>query len=120
MPMEDVIFFAQLKTCLIDNKSIGWEHPFDHFHIGEIKIKDPKLEDSIEKENVNYEFIEGHIHATLLGAKFDLYSDTKLINMVINNIVWDNDNKNSGEVYVSDPIGSKWRLYRKYMTTRAS
>ena len=26
----------------------------------------------------------------------------------------------SGEVYVSDPIGSKWRLYRKYMTTRAS
>lgn len=55
MPMEDVIFFAQLKTCLIDNKSIGWEHPFDHFHIGEIKIKDPKLEDSIEKENVNYD-----------------------------------------------------------------
>ena len=49
-----------------------------------------------------------------------LYSDTKLINMVITNIVWDNDNKNSGEVYVSDPIGSKWRLYRKYMTTRAS
>ena len=120
MPMEDVIFFAQLKTCLIANKSIGWEHPFDHFHIGEIKIKDPKLEDSIEKENVNYEFIEGPIHATLLGAKFDLYSDTKLINMVITNIVWDNDNKNSGEVYVSDPIGSKWRLYRKYMTTRAS
>ena len=55
-----------------------------------------------------------------LAQKFDLYSDTKLINMVITNIVWDNDNKNSGEVYVSDPIGSKWRLYRKYMTTRAS
>lgn len=42
-----------------------------------------------------------------LAAKFDLYSDTKLINMVITNIVRDNDNKNSGEVYVSDPIGSK-------------
>lgn len=50
MPMEDVIFFAQLKTCLIDNKSIGWEHPFDHFHIGEIKIKDPKLEDPLKKK----------------------------------------------------------------------
>ena len=36
--------------------------------------------------------------------------------MVITNIIWDDNEKISGEIYVSDPIESKWKLYRKYMS----
>ena len=56
------------------------------------------------------------MHATLLGAEFYLYSQTQMTNMIMTNIVWDDDEKKSGEIYVSDPLGSKWKLSRKYMT----
>ena len=79
-------------------------------------IKTENFEDILGKESVECVFLEGPIQATLLGAKFELYSQTKLSNMVITNIVWDNDDKTSGELYVSDSIGDKWKLYRKYIT----
>ena len=115
-PMEDLEFFAQLDNCLNNNNPVMWEHPFDHFHVRGFVIKDEKLKDILGKEGVEFTFIEGPIHATLLGAEFELYSETKLTNMVMTNIVWDSDEKDSGEIYVSDPIGSKWKLYRRYMT----
>lgn len=115
-PMEDVEFFAQLETCILNNKSIVWSHPFDHFHMNSIDVSEGKFEDFFGKEGVACEFLEGPIHATLLGAEFELYSYTKMSNMVITNIVWDNDEKKSGEVYIADPIGDKWKLYRKYIT----
>lgn len=115
-PSEDVKFFAQLEQCILEDKTIGWEHPFEHFHISKIDIKDGKIEDILEKEGVELVFLEGPIHATLLGAKFELYSQTKLSNMIITNVIWDNNEKNSGEFYVSDPVGGKWKLYRKFIT----
>lgn len=115
-PMEDVEFFEQLNNCLLNNKSVVWEHPFDHFHVKGIAIENGKFEDFLEKESVEYAFLEGPIHATLLGAEFELYSQTRLSNMVITNIIWDDNEKISGEIYVSDPIESKWKLYRKYMS----
>lgn len=30
------------------------------------------------------------------------------------NVVWDDEENTSGEIYVSDPVGGKWKLYRKY------
>ena len=105
-----------MEQCILEDKTIGWEHPFEHFHISKIDIKDGKIEDILEKEGVELVFLEGPIHATLLGAKFELYSQTKLSNMIITNVIWDNNEKNSGEFYVSDPVGGKWKLYRKFIT----
>ena len=115
-PAEDVEFFAHLNYCLLEDKEIAWEHPFDHFHMKGIAVENGKFEDLFGKEGIEYKFLEGPIQATLLGAEFELYSETRLSNMVMTNIVWDDDKKTSGEVYVSDPIGSKWKLYRKYRT----
>ena len=30
------------------------------------------------------------------------------------NVVWDDEENTSWEIYVSDPVGGKWKLYRKY------
>lgn len=115
-PKEDIEFFAQLDNCILRDKPVVWNHPFDHFHVTGMDIKTENFEDILGKESVECVFLEGPIQATLLGAKFELYSQTKLSNMVITNIVWDNDDKTSGELYVSDSIGDKWKLYRKYIT----
>ena len=106
-PTEDLEFFAQLDNCLLNNNPVMWEHPFDHFHVRGFVIKDERLKEILGKEGVEFTFIEGPIHAILLDAEFELYSETKLTNMVMTNIVWDSDEKDSGEIYVSDPIGSK-------------
>ncbi len=115
-PIEDVELFSQLNYCILNNKRITWEHPFDHFHVSDINMKTGQVEDLLGKEGVECVFIEGPIHASLLGAEFELYSETKLSNMVITSVEWDDEKKKSGEIYVADPIGNKWKLYRKYMT----
>lgn len=115
-PIEDVEFFSHLSTCLLNNKSIVWEHPCDHFHVNWIKDEYEKREDLLGKESLEYNFLEGPISATLLGTKFDVYSYTTLSNIVITNIIWDDAEKKSGEIYISDPIGTKWKLYRKFLT----
>lgn len=114
--MEDAELFFNLDCCLLKDKEVVWEHPFDHFHVSGIDVKKGKFYDYLGKEGVEFVFREGPIHGTLLGAELDLYSRTKMSNIVMTNIVWDNDEKNAGEIYVSDPVGSKWKLFRKYMT----
>ena len=115
-PAEDVVFFSELERCLLEDKSVEWEHPFDHFHVSGMVIKEGKIEDLFGEHVIDYVFQEGPMHATLLGAEFCLYSQTQMTNMIMTNIVWDDDEKKSGEIYVSDPLGSKWKLSRKYMT----
>lgn len=115
-PTEDVVFFSELERCLLEDKSVEWEHPFDHFHVSGMVIKEGKIEDLFGEHVIDYVFQEGPMHATLLGAEFYLYSQTQMTNMIMTNIVWDDDEKKSGEIYVSDPLGSKWKLSRKYMT----
>lgn len=117
--MEDAELFFNLECCLLKDKEVVWEHPFDHFHASGIDLKKGKFNDYIEREGIEFLFREGPIHVTLLGSELDLYSRTKLSNVVMTNIVWDNDEKNAGEIYVSDPVGSKWKLFRKYMTAES-
>lgn len=114
-PMEDIVFFSQLNDCLLEEKEVEWEHPFDHFHVSGMTMKIGQYKDILGKEGGECVFQEGPIHATLLGAEFELYSHTRLSNIVITNIVWDDEKNTSGEIYVSDPVGGKWKLYRKYM-----
>lgn len=114
-PMEDAEFFSHLECCILNDREIVWEHPFDHFHMGGISSED-KFNELLGKEGVEFVFTEGPIHATLLGAEFDIYSQTKLSNIVMTSIDWDDEKKCSGEIYVADPIGGKWKLCRKYMT----
>lgn len=115
--MEDAEIFSQLAKSILHGNKIIWRHPFDHFHTEGNSINDGNFDDFIGKENVEYSFVEGPIQFTLLGAKFNLYSKTKLFNMVITNVEWD-DNKTSGDVYISDSVDGQWKLSRRYMTKK--
>lgn len=68
------------------------------------------------KKVIDASFIEESIHATLLGAEFDVYSESRMSDFVITNIEWDEEKRTSGEVYISDSIDGIWKLSRKYMT----
>ena len=117
-PEEDIRFFTELKTCLVDEKAIVWRHPFDHFHVGGFHIvqEGVTFEDVIGQESLRYEFLEGPIPATLLGAEFNLYSRTEMNDFFVTNIEWDNEEKDSAEIYISDVPDKQWALTRLYMT----
>lgn len=115
-PMEDAEFFSQLDLCLLRNRAIGWEHPFDHFHMNGIQVESEKIEELFGKESLRFSFVEGPIPATLLGAEFEIFSQTEMKDIVMTNVVWDDEAKKSGEIYISDPVDGTWKLYRKYMT----
>lgn len=117
-PMDDVKFFSELDVCLNQKKQIVWKHPFDHFHLSEYKAKtDEDVEEKLlGTEGLMFKFIEGPINATLLGAEFDIYSFTEISDFVITNIEWDDEEKNSGEVYIMDSPKTTFTLKRLYMT----
>ena len=117
-PMDDSRFFAELDTCLIQNKQIVWKHPFDSFRVNSFKIADDRISENriIGSDNLCVQFIEGPILATLLGAEFEIYSQTTMSDMVVTNIQWDNETRQCGEVYISDAPGKTWTLKRLYIT----
>lgn len=117
-PEEDIRFFTELQTCLLDGKVIVWQHPFDHFHVAGFHPaqKGGSFEDFIGRDAIRFEFLEGPIPATLLGVEFELYSKTVMQDFVITNIEWDDDKKEAAEVYISDVPDKQWRLTRLYMT----
>lgn len=117
-PVEDVRFFAELTTCFIDKKAIVWRHPFDHFHVaGFHPVKnDLPFKDFTGSNSVRYEFLEGPIPATLLGAEFNLYSQTEMRDFVMTNIEWDDDSHEAAEIYISDVQDKQWTLARMYIT----
>lgn len=119
-PNEDVQFFTELETCLLEGKAILWRHPFDHFHIGGFHAAQEgfTFDDAIGNKSIRYEFIEGPIPATLLGAEFNLYSRTEMKDFVITNIEWDDESHEAGEVYISDVPDKQWSLTRLYMTEK--
>lgn len=119
-PMEDARFFSQLNFCLIENKAVVWKQPFSHFRVNNFSFEDSKLDekDLIGTKPYSFEFIEGPIPVTLLGAEFELYSLTKLCDFSIENIEWDDDTKKSGEFYIKDAPGKTWTVSRLFMTKK--
>lgn len=117
-PIEDVRFFDELNSCLIDKKEIVWKHPFDHFRMGKYQPADEAhhLEDLIGKEGIFYQFIEGPIAASLLGAEFNIYSHTELKDFIITNIEWDDVQKEGCTIYIADAPGKTLKLSRLYVT----
>ncbi len=116
-PEEDIRFFIELKTCFIDKKAIVWHHPFDHFTAKGFKpVKEGiTIEDCIGNESLYFEFLEGPIHASFMGADFNIYSHTEMKDFVITNI----DKKGSDEeteIYISDVRDKQWVLSRMYLT----
>ena len=111
-------FFAELKTCLIENKEIIWNHPFNHFRIGGFHPTQDNIgmENLIGKDNVIYKFVSGPEEHTLLGSSFDIYSHMEMKDFIITNIVWDDEKKESGVVYITDRPDRAWTLNQKYMT----
>lgn len=116
-PQDDVYFFEQLNQCINNNKAILWERPFKHFHVGGLNMKN-KIDfsrDSKNKEPLSIEFVEGPINATLLGCEFQLFSMTKIDNFVIEKIEWDDDTKQSAEIFITDAPGKVCTLSRLFM-----
>ena len=117
-PAEDVLFFSELKACLIEKKKISWKHPFDHFHISGFNptIEGGSGEEIIGETPLTFHFLEGPIPCTLLGAEFEIYSLSEMYDLVMTNIEWDNENQTEGEMYVADAPGKTWILKRLYIT----
>lgn len=117
-PMDDSRFFTELNTCLIQNKQIVWKHPFDSFRLNSFKITDNNRDENsiIGVNGLSMQFIEGPISVSLLGAEFEIYSLTTMNDMVVTNIQWDDETRQSGEVYISDAEGKMWTLKRLYIT----
>lgn len=117
-PIEDVRLFDELNSCLLEKKEIVWKHPFDHFRIGEYHPADEvhRLEDLIGREGITYQFVEGPIAATLLGAEFNIYSHTELRDFIITNVEWDDACKEGGTIYIADAPGKILKLSRLYVT----
>lgn len=119
-PAEDVQLFKELCVTLIDKKELIWKHPFDHFHIGGYTLvdKESTLEKLVGKEKIAYKFKEGPIAASLLGAEFNLYSESSLKGFVITNIAWDDEHKMGCEVYIADAPEDVITLSRLYITEK--
>lgn len=117
-PQEDVVFFAELVTCLLEKRAIYWEHPFNHFHVHDCKAneKGKTYDDYIGKNNIQYRFLEGPNNATLLGTEFTIYSKTIMKGFIISDVDWDDEKKQSGEIYITDGIDGPWTLSRLYIT----
>lgn len=117
-PEEDMRFFTNLQTCLLGKKNIVWKHPFYHFHVrGFYPSREGiTLEEMIGKDSISFEFLEGPIPATLLGAEFAFYRRIEMKNFVITNIAWDDEKKETGEIYISDLPDKQWVLTQLYMT----
>lgn len=117
-PMEDVKFFSELDACLNQKKKIVWKHPFDHFHVSGYHSREEgvTMESLIQKEKLSLQFFEGPITCTLLGTEFDIYSLSEMEELCVTNIEWDDEEKQSGELYVTDAPGKTWTLSRLYMT----
>ena len=110
--------FTELQTCLLENKEIIWRHPFDHFHVSGIHPVNENIsfDDYIGKDSFRYEFYEGPIFVSLLGAEFNLFSRTRMDDFVMTNIVWDDGGREAAEVYISDAPDKQWTLSRLYIT----
>lgn len=117
-PLEDIRLFTELQTCLLENKEIIWRHPFDHFHVSGIHPVNENIsfDDYIGKDSFRYEFYEGPIFVSLLGAEFNLFSRTRMDDFVMTNIVWDDGGREAAEVYISDAPDKQWTLSRLYIT----
>ena len=117
-PTEDVKFFSELDVCLNENKKIIWKHPFNHFHInGYHPHTEEGTPDAITKcDGLHFQFIEGPIPCTLLGTEFEIYSFSEMDDLITTNIEWDDEEKQNGEMYISDAPGKTWTLKRLYMT----
>lgn len=117
-PMEDVNFFSELDICLNKKKQIVWNHPFEHFHVNGYHPRDKEgtMDAVIGKEKLYFQFVEGPIPCTLLGAEFDIYSLSEMTDLVMTNIEWDDEERQNGEIYVADAPGKVWKLKRLYMT----
>ena len=82
------VFPAQLETTFLEKKCLRWNHPFDHFHVEGLSLTAKAMEESIGKGKMSMKFLEGPIPATLLGAEFELYSETEMSGFMITNIEW--------------------------------
>ena len=119
-PQEDAELFTQLVSCMLEKKPILWEHPFDHFHVHDYKAIEAgkTFEDYIGKNNMRYRFLEGPVDACLLGAKFNLYSNTAMDGFVISDVDWDDHKMQTGEIYITDGPAGPWTLTRMYITEK--
>ena len=119
-PAEDIKFFHELDVCINQNKQIIWKHPFDHFHVHGFHhaAADVTIDKMIGKESLRFDFLEGPIPCMLLGASFDLYSSTEMVDLMMKSIEWDDDTKQSGELYITDSPGKTWELKRRFITEK--
>lgn len=116
--MEDVKLFSELDACLNEGKQIIWEHPFEHFHVNGYhpRIENDKMDSVLGKDELYFQFFEGPIQCKLFGATFDIFSSSEMVDLVLTNIEWEDEEKQNGEIYVSDAPGKRWQLRRQYMT----
>ena len=114
LPEKEYKLIEELKVTLLDRKSLSWEHPFDHFHAGQLNMNRGE-EEVIGRSGVSFEFIEEPNEYSLMDAKFVLYSATVMEGFKIMKI--EKQENEEVEVYIGDDGDKPWILKRQYTKT---
>lgn len=117
--IEDSKLFYELIQSILENKENVLQHPFKKFHVSHFELNDGKTNfDGLPKDHLGLKCPEGPIDVTLLGATFQIYSITSLMNFDIIRIEWD-DNENGGAyLYIKDSTGCVCELRRLFRTKK--
>lgn len=111
LPESEYKLIEELRWTLIEKNSLSWEHPFDHFHAGQLRMNHEE-KDFIGRPGASFEFIEGPTEYTLLDARFLLYSATKMDDLKITGI--ERQENDEAEIYIGDGGDKPWILRRQY------
>lgn len=109
---DDLTLLRGLVGSLLDDREAVIGDPFRHFHIDFIEgAKLTELEDKVGKPGLSLSFV-GKSHALLLGAEFEVFKASVLVDMVLERIAYDDDGRGS-ELYIADAPGASFKVVER-------
>lgn len=108
---EDAKTFCDLVNSLIYNKPIII-HPVSNVVNMSGNIIPERLIEGVS----SFKFIEGPVDFSLLGAEFELYSNTEINDVIVSEITWNNNEKTDCDLTLKGNNNSEWCVQRNYIT----
>ena len=109
---EGLTLLRSLVGGLLDHREVVIPNPFSHFHIDfEEKAQLAGIEGKVGKPGLSLSFVKVS-HVTLLGAEFDVCKGSVLVDMVLEQIVYDEDGKGA-EFYITNAPGLTFKVVER-------
>ena len=117
-PDEDKKFASELIHCFVNHKDLVYSSPFRSFHVAfdAATEKDNNLLKLPDKPTASLAFVGGPGEATLLGARFDICEANVLVDMKVERIIIDDDNRGA-DIYITDAPGVIYKVIKRYYLT---